>query len=263
MSKDIQVTIWNEYVHEKEYEEVKEFYPEKFRQKHAASLKEQHQSIQQIYPRGIHHSLAEKLKKGKTISVQTATLHDKEQGLTEEILDSTDVLMWWGHVAHAKVKDKYVERVYERVMEGMGLIPLHSAHASKIFRKLCGTHSQKLKWREDGQKERLWVIAPGHPIVDGIGECIELESTEMYGEHFDIPDPDKIIFISWFEGGEVFRSGCCYYRGAGKIFYFRPGHEEFPIYENDEIIKVLKNAVHWAAPVNGPQIKYGEVEARE
>ncbi len=108
-----------------------------------------------------------------------------------------------------------------------------------------------LQWREDGGTERLWVVDPGHPIADGLDESIELPETEMYGEPFDVPEPDRLVFTSWFEGGEVFRSGCCYQRGNGRIFYFRPGHETFPIYENDEIRRVLRNAVEWATPTEG------------
>ena len=233
----IKVTIWNEFIHETEDAEVKE-----------------------VYPEGIHKTLAAELGKSDKLEVKTSVLSAPEQGLSKELLADTDVLLWWGHQAHEEVKDKYVEGVYQRVMSGMGLIPLHSAHASRIFNKLCGTASAKLKWRESGEEERLWVIEPGHPIAAGLDECIVLPQTEMYGEHFNIPEPDKLIFISWFEGGEVFRSGCCYYRGAGKIFYFRPGHETYPIYHNEEVIKILINAVEWAAPVEGPKVSYGQVK---
>jgi trehalose utilization protein len=148
-----------------------------------------------------------------------------------------------------------VDRVYKRVLDGMGLIVLHSGHYSKVFKRLMGT-SCSLKWREAGEKERLWVIEPGHPIVEGLGEYIEIPHVEMYGERFDIPAPDTLVFVSWFQGGEVFRSGCCFHRGSGKIFYFRPGHETFPIYYQPEIRRVLRNAVHWAAPVKGPKVVF-------
>ena len=129
----------------------------------------------------------------------------------------------------------------------MGLIVLHSGHFSKIFKRLMGTPCA-LKWREAGERERLWVVNPGHPIAEGIGPCIELENTEMYGEPFSIPEPEEQVFISWFEGGEVFRSGNIWRRGNGKIFYFRPGHETYPIYHNPVIQRVIYNAVKWAAP---------------
>ena len=159
--------------------------------------------------------------------------------------------------------DATVERVFKRILDGMGFIALHSSHASKVFVKLCGTASHTLKWREYGEKERLWVVDASHPIVSGIGEYIELPHEEMYGERFDIPKPDELIFISWFEGGEVFRSGLTYRRGKGKIFYFRPGHEEFPTYYDKNIQRVISNAVHWAAPSAGPDVVTGNVQPIE
>jgi len=226
----IRVTVWNEFIHEREDERV------------AA-----------IYPKGIHGAIAEYLSQKPDIEVRTATLDEPQHGLTDEVLRNTDVLIWWGHAAHDKVSDEVVERVYNRIMcDGMGLIVLHSAHYSKIFRKLMGT-SCSLRWREDGKKERLWVVSPGHPIAEGIGDYFEIEKTEMYGEFFDIPNPDELVFISWFKGGEVFRSGCCFYRGRGKIFYFRPGHETYPIYHNEKVLLVIENAVRWAAPIKRPK----------
>ena len=221
---NIRVTVWNEFKHEREHEAVKK-----------------------VYPDGIHAVVAKALSANPGIEARTATLNEPEHGLTEEVLELTDVLTWWGHMAHDKVEDEIVARVHRRVLEGMGLIVMHSGHFSKIFRKLMGTNCS-LKWREAAEKERLWNIEPGHPITEGIGEYIELPNTEMYGERFDIPTPGKLIFISWFEGGEVFRSGCCYERGHGRIFYFRPGHETYPIYYNEQVMKVIANAVRWAKP---------------
>ncbi|AEH37784.1 ThuA domain-containing protein [Halopiger xanaduensis] len=233
----VTVTVWNEFRHEQEDED-------------AAA----------VYPDGIHATLADALEGHDPVDeVQTATLDEPEHGLTEDVLEATDVLFWWGHIAHDEVEDEIVDRVQERVLEGMGLIVLHSGHFSKIFKRLMGTTCD-LQWREDGATERLWVVDPGHPIVDGIDECIELPQTEMYGEPFDVPEPDRLVFTSWFEGGEVFRSGCCYQRGKGRIFYFRPGHETFPIYENEEIRRVLRNAVEWASPREGSPRTFGERE---
>lgn len=225
MAKTIKVTVWNEYIHEKEDEE-----------------------IGKIYPEGIHSAIAKFLNIEDGLEVRTATLSEPEHGLTDDVLNNTDVLLWWGHKAHSSVMDNIVEKVYNRVQNGMGLIVLHSGHASKIFSKLCGTNTGNLRWREAGEKERIWVIEPGHPISEGLGDYFEIPHEETYGEKFDIPAPDELIFISWFEGGEVFRSGCCYKRGNGKIFYFRPGHESFPVYHQIEVQKVIRNAVHWAAP---------------
>jgi trehalose utilization protein len=190
------------------------------------------------------------------MSVKIATLDDPEHGLTEEVLEKTDVLIWWGHMAHHEVKDEIVERVQQRVLNGMGLIVLHSGHVSKIFKKLMGTTCE-LKWREIGEKERVWVVEPGHPIADGLSEYFEIPHEEMYGERFDIPAPDTLVFVSWFAGGEVFRSGCCYQRGTGKIFYFRPGHETLPTYYQAEVQKVIGNAVKWAAPTDSAPVKFG------
>ena len=220
----VKVTVWNEFMHEKNHDAVKE-----------------------IYPDGMHKVIADGLEKAEDIKCRLAALDDLEHGLPQAVLDTTDVLIWWGHCAHNEVSDETVDRVRKRVLEGMGLIVLHSGHFSKIFKSLMGTNCS-LKWREEGEKERLWNLEPSHPITEGIGEYIELPNTEMYGERFDIPTPDKLIFVSWFEGGEVFRSGCTFTRGHGKIFYFRPGHETYPIFYNPQIIRVIANACRWAAP---------------
>jgi len=236
----IKVTVWNEYQHEKKDPEVAK-----------------------IYPDGIHTAIAEYLKKQSGLEVRVATLDEPEHGLSESVLSGTDVLVWWGHMAHDKVNDTVVDGVYRRiVLEGMGLVVLHSGHFSKIFKRLMGT-TCNLKWREAGERERIWVVSPGHPIAEGIGECFELEHAEMYGEHFDIPPPDELVFVSWFQGGEVFRSGCCFYRGMGKVFYFRPGHETYPIYYDPNVQKVISNAIRWAAPVDRPKIKFGNVKPIE
>ena len=220
----IRVTVWNEFIHEKEHEKVRA-----------------------IYPDGIHRVIAKFLSADEDMEVRTATLEEPEHGLTEEVVNATDIMIWWGHMAHDRVNDEIVQRVQRRVLAGMGLIVLHSGHFSKIFKALMGTNCS-LKWREAEEKERLWNIEPGHPITAGIGEYIELPNAEMYGERFDIPTPDKLIFVSWFEGGEVFRSGCCWERGHGRIFYFRPGHETYPIYYHKPIQQVIANAVRWAEP---------------
>ena len=234
----ISVTVWNEGRHEKT-----------------------NAQIGKLYPEGMHAVIAKYLK-AQGMEARTATLDDPEHGLTDDVLAKTDVLIWWGHMAHHEVKDAIVEKVYNRVLDGMGLICLHSAHFSKIFRKLMGT-TCNLKWREIGEKERLWVIEPGHPIAEGLGEYVEIEHEEMYGERFDIPDPDTLVFVSWFQGGEVFRSGCCYYRNQGKVFYFRPGHESYPTYHNETVLKIIANAVRWAAPVKGPQVTFGNRQPLE
>ncbi|QGQ97589.1 trehalose utilization protein ThuA [Paenibacillus psychroresistens] len=237
MNKKVKVTIWNEYRHEKT-----------------------NVAVSDIYPEGIHGAIAQGL--GEEFDIRIATLDDPEHGLTKARLDDTDVLLWWGHTAHQEVADEIVDRVVSRILQGMGVIFLHSAHHSKLFKKLMGT-SCDLKWREVGEKERLWVIAPGHPIVAGIGDYFELEKEEMYGEFFDVPEPDQVVLLSWFEGGEVFRSGCCYTRGQGKIFYFRPGHEVYPTYHNKDVQRIIRNAAHWCAPVDRPPTGFGNAEPLE
>jgi trehalose utilization protein len=239
MSQSLNVTVWNEYRHEKSHEEVA-----------------------RVYPKGMHEAIAEGLRAYPEFTVRTATLDEPEHGLTREVLDHTDVLTWWGHMAHDEVSDEIVERVRQRVLTGMGLIVLHSGHFSKIFKKLTGTGCM-LKWREANEKERLWVVNPGHPIAQGINEYFELPHEEMYGEHFDIPAPDDLVLVSWFEGGEVFRSGCCFVRGNGKIFYFRPGHETFPTYFDPNVRKVIANAVRWAAPNGNAEPIRGNVKPLE
>ncbi len=229
---DIRVTVWNEFQHEK----VNEF-------------------IGGLYPDGIHGAIAEGLRLHGFSSVRTATLDEPEHGLTDEVLAETDVLTWWGHRAHAQVCDEVVERVQRRVLEGMGLVVLHSGHFSKIFRKLMGT-TCSLRWREADERERIWVVKPSHPIAQGLPPYFEIEECEMYGELFDIPAPDDLVFVSWFEGGNVFRSGACFHRGNGKIFYFRPGHETYPIFHQDIIRQVVANGVRWAAPSAGPTFPY-------
>lgn len=232
MSTPIRVLIWNEGRHEKH-----------------------NPHVQALYPQGIHAAIGDYLR-GEGFIVSTATLDEPEHGLSDAALAATDVLIWWGHIAHDEVRDEIVARVHRRVLDGMGFIALHSAHHAKIFRRLMGTTCD-LKWREMGERERVWVVAPHHPIAAGLDESFVIEHEEMYGEFFDVPAPETLVFISWFQGGEVFRSGCCYTRGRGKIFYFRPGHETYPTYHHPQVLRVIANAVRWAAPTPGPIPTFG------
>ena len=202
-----------------------------------------------VYPKGIHNALKDSLgKNDPSLKITTAVLEQPEHGLTQEVLDKTDVLVWWGHCAHDLVGDGAADRVADFVLRGGGIIFLHSSHLAKPFKRLMGT-SCTLKWREAGEKEVLWAVNPSHPIAQGVPEHIILPHEEMYGEPFDIPEPDETVFIGWFAGGEVFRSGAAYRRGLGKVFYFQPGHETHPIYHDPDIIKIIGNAIKWAAPV--------------
>jgi trehalose utilization protein len=222
----LRVTVWNEGVHERV-------------DAHVAAL----------YPAGIHGAIAEGLRERLPTGtvVRTATLDDPEHGLTEDVLAATDVLLWWGHVAHDDVDDAVVARVHRRVLEGMGLLVLHSGHFSKIFTTLMGT-TCSLAWRNEAERELVWTVAPTHPIAAGVAMPIVIDNQEMYGEFFDIPAPDELVFVSSFEGGEVFRSGVTFKRGHGKIFYFSPGDQDYPVYFHDQIRLVLANAVEWARP---------------
>lgn len=228
----LKVTIWNEYKHEREYE-----------------------NIRRVYPEGIHGCLASFLK--EDFMVRTATFDMPEHGLTEEVLKDTDVLVIWSHALQEEFSDEVAERVRRHVLAGMGLVALHSAHFSKIMKKLLGT-SMTLKWRH-GDSEKLWCTCPIHPIAQGIPSPIVIPQEEMYGEYFDIPKPDDVIFTGWFSGGEVFRSGCTFTRGYGKIFYFQPGHEEYPIYYMSQIQQIIKNGVRFCAPSVAERI-YPECE---
>ena len=222
----VRVTVWNECRHESSDEHVA-----------------------QLYPDGIHGAVAQGIRAnlGSGALVTTATLDEPEHGLTEQVVADTDVLVWWGHIAHDEVRDDVVDRVQQHVLGGMGLVVLHSAHYSKIFRRLMGT-SCGLRWRNGQDRELVWTVDPTHPIAAGVPNPIVIEQQEMYGEFFDIPAPDELIFISTFAGGEVFRSGCCWRRGKGKVFYFSPGDQEYPVYHHPDIRRVLANAVDWARP---------------
>ena len=227
MPPAVQVTVWNEFVHERRDPQVRDIYPE---------------GIHAVIGRAIRSHL------GPSAEVRYATLDQPSNGLTAEVLDSTEVLTWWGHCAHDEVADEVVARVAARVLDGMGLVVLHSAHYSKIFRRLMGT-TCGLRWRNENDREVVWSVKPGHPICEGVPEPIVIARSEMYGEYFDIPEPDELIFVSSYSGGEVFRSGCCFVRGRGRIFYFSPGDQEYPVYHNEAVGRVIANAVRWCAPV--------------
>lgn len=233
----IRVTVWNEYRHER-FEAA----------------------VGARYPGGLHGAVAAAVTEhlGAAAEVRVALLDEPEHGLTRDVLDATDVLTWWGHAAHDEVADEVVDRVHRRVLAGMGLVVLHSGHFSKIFRRLLGT-SCGLRWRSDGERELVWTVDPGHPVAAGVANPIVIPEQEMYGEYFDVPPPDALVFISSFAGGEVFRSGCAWTRGAGRIFYFSPGDERFPVYHHPEVRRVVANAVRWCAPAGGAPT--GPVEA--
>lgn len=225
----MKILVWNEFYHEKTEAQVRA-----------------------VYPNGIHNAIADFLR-AEGHEVLTSTLDDENCGISEALLDGVDVLIWWGHIKHNDVPDAVAALVHKKVLEGMGFIALHSAHHSKPFKLLMGTNCH-LSWREDGDRELIWAAKPSHPIAAGIDRFIKLDHEETYAEPFDIPEPDETVFISSYEGGEVFRAGCCFYRGNGRIFYFQPGHETFPTYHNADIQRVIKNAVLWARPTYREEI---------
>lgn len=218
----IRVTVWGENVHE-----------------------HKNRTVAEIYPDTMHGTIAKALNREDGITATTVTLQDADHGLTPEKLAETDVLIWWGHAAHGEVQDEIVERVCTAVWGGMGMIFLHSAHFAKPFKRLMGAPCN-LTWREAGERERLWVTSRHHPIARGLPDHFELEHEEMYGEPFGVPEPLETVFVSWFAGGEVFRSGLTYRRGAGNVFYFRPGHETYPTYHDANVQRVIANATRWA-----------------
>lgn len=222
----ISVTVWGENVHEQHEPPVRELYPD-----------------------GMHAAIAAGIEEhlGAEARIRTVTLQDPQHGLTDAVLDDTDVLTWWGHAAHDQVDDEVVARVHRRVLAGMGLLVLHSGHASKIFKRLMGT-TCTLNWRSEGDRELVWTVAPDHPVAQGVPHPIVIDEQEMYGEYFDVPPPDDLVFLSTFSGGEVFRSGCAYRRGKGRIFYFSPGDQEYPVYHHPDVRRVLANAVRWVNP---------------
>ena len=230
MVATLRVTVWGENVHE-----------------------QRDATVRQIYPQGMHTAIADGIREnlGAGAVVRTATLDQDDNGLSADVLEHTDVLTWWGHIAHGDVADAVVDRVHEKVLGGMGLVVLHSGHFSKIFRRLMGT-TCSLRWRSEEDRELVWTVSPSHPVAAGVPHPIVIERQEMYGEYFDVPEPDELVFLSTFSGGEVFRSGCAYRRGRGKVFYFSPGDQEFPVYHHPDIRRVISNAVRWAAPA-GPR----------
>lgn len=227
--RPLRVTVWNEFVHERRDRIPRE-----------------------IYPDGMHAEIAAAIRAhlGENVAVRCATLEEPEHGLPKQVLSSTDVLTWWGHFAHDAVDDGVVKRVADRVLAGMGLVVLHSGHYSKLFRRLMGTECS-LRWRNADDREVVWSVNPGHPICEGVPSPFVIARQEMYGEYFDIPQPDDLIFISSFSGGEVFRSGCCFRRGKGRIFYFSPGDQDYPVYHDANVRRVIANAVRWCAPGSG------------
>jgi trehalose utilization protein len=243
-SGPIRVTVWSENC---AWEES--------RAHRYADRPEYARAVRAAYPDGLHPVIATGLQHelGEGAIVRTAVLADAEHGLGDAVLEATDVLVWWGHEAHHEVSESVVDAVQRRVLSGMGLVALHSTLHAKIFLRLLGTSCNLAVG--PGERQLVWTVNPTHPIAAGVPHPIEIPEDEVYGEFFDIPAPDELVFVSSYRGGSVFRSGCCFVRGNGRIFYFSPGHETYPIYRQPEVRRVIANAVAWAySPAPSPVV---------
>jgi len=220
----INVVIWNEFRHEKTKEKARA-----------------------LYPNGLHATIKGYLDKNEDMEITLAALDDPDQGLSDERLQNTDVLVWWGHMAHDEVDSVLVKKIRDRVWEGkMGFIALHSAHMARPFCAIVGTEGVLSCGRN--QKEIMWTLMPSHEISAGIPDHFLIEEEELYAEPFHIPEPDELVFGAWFEDGHILRAGAGFRRGAGKIFYFQPGHETCPSFHNPYVLRVIENAIRWVRP---------------
>ncbi len=225
-----------------------------------------------VYPKSLNGAIADGLNAdgaGRIVAT-TANLDDPNQGITDEALANIDVLIWWGHARHGEVTDETAAKVVKAVHNGVGFLPLHSAHYSKTFRGILGaTGHLKGGWREaenPADSEEIRVCAPKHPICRGVSD-FTLPAEEMYGAPFDVPPALVVLFQSYFPlGGEYFPSfaltvgegidpaftsgpggGKGQGEGVGRVFYFRPGHETYPTYFDTNVRKVIHNGVLWCA----------------
>jgi trehalose utilization protein len=200
-----------------------------------------------VYPEGINGAIAKHLREDSGLDVETASIDDPEQGIGEPALAATDVLVWWGHRKHHDVAEARVNRVVRAIKErGLGFIALHSAHFSKIFKALHGTPCSLGDWRADAKPEYLKCVAPSHPVARGLGD-FTIPQTEMYNEPFLVPSPSPTIFYGYWDAGEQFRSCCVWNVGEGRVVYFQPGHETFPIFFQREPLRIILNSVYWCA----------------
>ncbi|MCI8623421.1 MAG: trehalose utilization protein ThuA [Provencibacterium sp.] len=226
----IRVTVWNEF-----YDDPR------------------HPAIQELYPGGVQEYLASVLREEPDMAVTARHFYEDDAcGLSDEVLDSTDVLLVYGHILRDNVPEDRVKKLIERVVkEGMGVIFLHSALWMNLFQRLVGPGAY-CGYRELGERERVWVVNRNHPIAAGLPSSFVIPHTEVYSEPAGFPDPDELVFISWYQGGEAARSGMVWRRGAGRIFYFSPGHAWYNAMQIPEYHTVIKNAVRWAVPPSSP-----------
>ncbi len=256
---------------------------------------EQQDAQKQVYPNYLGNWIAEYLNKQEGVVTRSVSLKDADQGLADENIEWADVVIWWGHQKHNQVADAPVGKIVERIKSGQcGLIALHSAHWSKVFKaamyerfkqdvlaRLPATvDKSKVDFvkkkegkpevlseedkdgrhvvtvvapncglggvRADGAPGHLETKLPDHPIAKGVPAKFDVKQTEMYNELFTVPEPDAVVFFETWDKGEKFRSGCCWALGQGRVFYFRPGHETYPVFHQEETLKVVHNAVLWS-----------------
>lgn len=264
---------------------------------------ERQPSQKEAYENFLGNAIADFLRGEDGLAVQSVTIDDPEQGISQAVLDNCDVLIWWGHKRQSEILPEAGKRIVERISSGkLHLIALHSAHWSTPFveamneitrRRTVATGTAKSDityvpppkqytvprydtrltpftiarkfpdgrqnlevhlpyccfpaYRNDGKPSHVKILQKGHPITKGIPHEFQISRTEMYDEPFHVPEPDDVILEERWATGEWFRSGMLWRLGKGIVFYFRPGHETFPVYKEQFPLKILSNAVRWAA----------------
>jgi trehalose utilization protein len=217
------------------------------------------------YKNFLGNAVAEFLSKTDGLQVVSANINEPDQGLADDRIAAADVVVWWGHVRHKDVNDSKVESIVAKVKAGKaGFVALHSAHYSKPFKNLMGTNCGFKKVdanKNEGFVQHLRVVSPMHPIAKGVKD-FDIPKTEIYGEPFEVPMPDAIVLYGHWDTGDSFPDVCCWTVGGkgvssaaakaanpgGRVVYFRPGHETFPIFHQPEVQRVVTNCVLWAAP---------------
>ena len=201
-----------------------------------------------VYPRDIDGALGDYLDALPHTEVRRARLDEPSAGLADADLDATDVLIWWGRLRHADLPDDRAVAIADRVRAGkLGFVALHASCGSKPFVNLMGTSCEPGGWRDNGRPERVTIAAPDHEIARGVAP-FTIPRTSMYLEPFQVPSPETVVLVSTFSGGETFRSGLTWTVGQGRVAYFRPGHDAFPVLFHPSVRRVVANAARWAAP---------------
>ena len=200
-----------------------------------------------VYPRDIDGALGDFLGKRKDLVVSRARLDDADVGLSDGALDATDALIWWGRLRHADLPDSRARAIAARVRAGkLGFIALHASCLSKPFVELMGGPCELGGFREDGRPERVEIKDRDHPIARGVAP-FTIPRTSMFAEPFKVPKPDSIVMMSTFDRGETFRSGMTWTVQKGRVAYFRPGHDGFPVFFHPSVRQVIANSVAWSS----------------